>query len=82
MTTTIETQIMTELRRRDPDADGTLVRLATIRPTITGSYWAVQEAVTELWQRGEIAVVKVGGSPLIRLADEFDKAIGPKVYAA
>ncbi|OLT47430.1 hypothetical protein BJF87_04085 [Gordonia sp. CNJ-863] len=80
--TTVETQILTELRRRDPDADGTLVRLSTVRPKITGGYWAVQEAVTELWQRGEIAVVKVGGSPLIGLADEFDKAIGPKVYAA
>lgn len=79
---TIEDQIMTELRRRDPDADGTLVRLSTLRPKITGSYWAVQEAVNELWQRREIVTVKVGGSPLIGLADEFDRAIGPKVYAA
>ncbi|WAC55165.1 hypothetical protein [Gordonia sp. SL306] len=80
--TTIEQQILTELRRRDPDADGTLVRLSTVRPKITGGYWAITEAVTELWQRGDVVLVKVGGSPLIGLADEFDKAIGPKTYAA
>ncbi|WP_273490614.1 MULTISPECIES: hypothetical protein [Gordonia] len=80
--TDIETHILAELRRRDPDDDGELFRWSTIAARIDGTFWSKQEALTELWRRREIVIVKLAGSPLIGLADEFDRALPPRVIAA
>lgn len=77
-----ETQILAELRRRDPDDDGELFRWSTIAARVDGTFWAKQEALTTLWQRREIAIVKLAGSPFVGLADEFDRALPPRVIAA
>ncbi|NLU63341.1 hypothetical protein HCA61_13830 [Rhodococcus sp. HNM0563] len=66
--TTIEGQILDQLHRLDPDADD-LIRLSTVLRRIDGTFWAKQEAVTALFDRSEIAVVKINGVPYIGLCD-------------
>lgn len=66
--TTIEGQILDHLHRLDPDADD-LIRLSTVLRRIVGTFWAKQEAVTALFDRSEIAVVKINGVPYIGLCD-------------
>lgn len=67
-TTSIETQILDLLARLDPNADD-LIRLSTVLCRIDGTFWAKQEAVTALFDRSEIAVVKINGVPYIGLCD-------------
>lgn len=66
--TTIEGQILDQLHRLDPDADD-LIRLSTVLRRIPGTFWAKQEAVTALFDRSEVAVVKINGVPNIGLCD-------------
>ncbi|MGC5245568.1 hypothetical protein ACPXB3_01345 [Gordonia sp. DT219] len=68
--TTIEGQILDQLHRLDPDADD-LIRLSTVLRRIDGTFWAKQEAVTALFDRSEISVVKINGVPYIGLCDGF-----------
>lgn len=62
-------------------ADGEFVRLADIEAEIGGTYWARTEIITDLWTRGVIDVVKVGGSPRVSVpwpGFAHDPAKGPR----
>lgn len=51
----------------------TLVAWRTVTPQLPGDYWSQSEALTRLHETYEVSVVKVRGTPFVRLADDWDR---------
>lgn len=62
---------ITDLARTDDD----MVSWSRVRAQLPKSfgYWPPQRAMHRLWQRGDLVHMKVGGTPLVGLADECSR---------
>ncbi len=71
---TIGAAIMAALADLAPD--GELIRFRDVERRLPSgaTYWSTTEALTELWERGDVECMKINGSPHVRLPDDLDRA--------
>jgi hypothetical protein len=71
----IEAAILAIVNRQP---DGELVRWTTIRRRVPGTFWAKQEALLKLYDRWELNLMKIHGSPYVIKAEEVEQQLAVK----